>query len=207
MRAITPMAGPSVFRGLVLSLGLLCLIGMPAGAADLRITGARVYSSPGAPALVDATVVVRDGVIAAVGPSGTIVADPSARVIPGDGLVVVAGLWNSHVHLLLPAMARPAAENAAALSSEIEAMFTRWGFTTIFDIGSLPGVAIELRRRIARGELRGPSILTVDAPFFPNGAHRSTCARCWRACPRWRSERPQAPPRRRGGGSKPAPMA
>lgn len=156
-------------RGVMTSVTLMCLLGSPASAQDLVIVGAKVYPSPNAPAILDATVVVRGGVIAAVGPSDQVERGPSDRVISGDGLAVVAGLWNSHVHLLLPSMALPPGENAEALSNELEGMLTRWGFTTVFDIASLPGAAIDLRRRIQSGEVRGPNILTIDAPFFPNG--------------------------------------
>ena len=146
---------------------MLCASGLPAAAEGLAIVGAKVYRSPDAPAILDATLVVRDGVIAGVGTSGEVEVAPTDRVIAGEGLVVVAGLWNSHVHLLLPSMALPPEDNAEALSGELEAMLTRWGFTTVFDIASLPGAAIDLRRRIERGEVLGPNILTVDAPFFP----------------------------------------
>jgi imidazolonepropionase-like amidohydrolase len=156
-------------RGALVSIALMCLFGSPANPQDLVIVGAKVYPSPDASAILDATVVVRGGVIAAVGPSGQIERGPSDRLISGDGLVVVAGLWNNHVHLLLPSMALPPGENAEALSNELEGMLTRWGFTTVFDIASLPGAAIDLRRRIESGDVRGPNILTVDAPFFPNG--------------------------------------
>lgn len=156
-------------RGALVSIALMCLFGSPANAQDLVIVGAKVYPSPDASAILDATIVVRGGVIAAVGPSGQVERGPSDRIISGDGLVVVAGLWNSHVHLLLPSMALPPGENAEALSNELEGMLTRWGFTTVFDIASLPGAAIDLRRRIESGDVRGPNILTVDAPFFPNG--------------------------------------
>lgn len=155
-------------RGVVLSVKLICLLGSSAFAQDLAIVGVKIYPSPGAPAILDATVLVRDGVIAAIGPSGQVEPGPSDRAISGNGLVVVAGLWNSHVHLLLPSMALPPEQNAEALSNELEGMLTRWGFTTVFDIASLPGAAIDLRRRIESGEVRGPNILTVDAPFFPN---------------------------------------
>ena len=133
-------------RGGVLSVKLICLLGSPAVAQDLAIVGAKIYPSPDAPAILDATVLVRDGVIAAIGPSGQVEPGPSDRAISGDGLVVVAGLWNSHVHLLLPSMALPPEQNAEALSNELEGMLTRWGFTTVFDIASLPGAAIDLRR-------------------------------------------------------------
>jgi imidazolonepropionase-like amidohydrolase len=155
-------------RGFAFSLGLLCLSGLSATAEDLAIVGAKVYVSPDAPALIDATVVMREGTIVAVGSSEQIDVDPGARVIAAEGLAVVAGLWNSHVHLLLPAMARPPEENAEALSDELGSMFARWGFTTVFDLASLPGAAIDLRRRIETGEVRGPNVLTVDAPFYPN---------------------------------------
>ena len=46
-------------------------------------------------------------------------------------------------------------------------MLTRWGFTTVFDVASLNGSARALRKRIEAGEVTGPAILTVDAPFFP----------------------------------------
>lgn len=152
---------------MALSIVPFCLSSASARADELAIVGAKIYQTPDSPPLVDATIVTRDGVIAAVGPSGQIDVSPSARVIPGDGLVVVAGLWNSHVHLLLPSLAKPSSENTEALSKELESMFTRWGFTTVFDVASLPGAATGLRLRIENGDVRGPDILTVDAPVFP----------------------------------------
>ena len=80
---------------------------------------------------------------------------------------MTAGFWNSHVHFLaLPlreAASRPASELNAALST----MLTRWGFTTVFDVASFNGSARTLRKRIEAGEVTGPAILTLDAPFFP----------------------------------------
>lgn len=140
----------------------------PAAAADLAIVNAKVYPSPDAQPLADATVVMRDGKIVALGPSAEIQPDKSAEVIDGRGKVVLAGFWNSHVHLLSPTMSQPPSQNTSALSGELEAMLTRWGFTTVFDVASTPGQAMALRKRIAAGEIPGPNILTVDAPFYPN---------------------------------------
>jgi imidazolonepropionase-like amidohydrolase len=135
-------------------------------APDLAIVGARVHTMPGAAPIPDATIIVRNGVIAEVGPASSVRAAPSARVIDGRDLTVVAGLWNSHVHIFSPTMTQ-ASGDPAAISAEIEAMLTRWGFTTVFDISSLPGQAIALRQRIRSGEITGPNLLTVDAPIFP----------------------------------------
>ena len=111
--------------------------------------------------------IVRHGVIAEVGPASAVRASASAQVIDGRGLTVVAGLWNSHVHLFSPTLSRPPESNATTLGDELEAMLTRWGFTSVFDIASMPGQAVALRKRIEAGEIPGPNILTVDAPIFP----------------------------------------
>ena len=135
--------------------------------SELAIVGARVYPAPGTAAIADATVLVRDGVITNVGPSSAVHASPSAKVIDGHDLTVVAGMWNSHIHLTSPTLSQPSETNARALSAELEAMLTRWGFTSAFDMASLPGQVIALRKRINAGEIAGPNILTVDAPIFP----------------------------------------
>lgn len=45
-------------------------------------------------------------------------------------------------------------------------MFTRWGFTSVFDIGSVLDNTLTIRRRIDSGELRGPRILTAGEPVW-----------------------------------------
>ncbi len=156
-------------RSLTTCIAILLLLISPATAqTETAIVGAKIYTSPHAAPLTNATVILRDGKIAAVGPAADLRPASTARVIDGKSLVVTAGFWNSHVHLLSPTMSQPPAQNAAALSAELEAMLTRWGFTTVFDIASLPGQAMALRQRIASGEVRGPNILTVDAPFYPD---------------------------------------
>lgn len=148
---------------------LVCLFASPALAAEMAIVGAKVYASPDAAPIDNATILMRDGRITAVGPSNRLHPGPGAQVIDARGLVATAGFWNSHVHLTSPAMAKPSTEPAVQLSGQLEAMLTHWGFTTVFDIASESGEAMAIRRRIAAGEVRGPNILTVDAPFFPNG--------------------------------------
>lgn len=138
-----------------------------AHAASIALVGAKVYPSPDAAPIANATVLLRDGVIARVGP-GLAVPKGYER-IDVRGKVVVAGFWNSHVHLLPEPYRGAATQPADALARALESNFTQYGFTTVFDLASLPGDALALRRRIDAGELAGPQILTVDAPFFPEG--------------------------------------
>ena len=136
-------------------------------AVDLAIVDARVYPAPDAASIEHGTVLVRDGRIAAVGPSATITVPAGATVIDGKGRSVTAGFWNSHVHFLTLPLREAATRPASELDAALGTMLTRWGFTTVFDVASLNGSARALRKRIDAGEVTGPAILTVDAPFFP----------------------------------------
>lgn len=146
---------------------LLLLFSTAVAAQDLAIVGARVYPAPDAAPLDDATVVIRDGRITAVGGRASVVVPSGIRVVDGRGTSVTAGFWNSHIHLIKPPFLSPGVQPAAALDEALRERFTRWGFTTLFDIASLPGDARGLRARIERGEVVGPQLLTVDMPFFP----------------------------------------
>jgi imidazolonepropionase-like amidohydrolase len=136
-------------------------------AADLAIVNARVFPAPDAAPMEHGTVLVHDGRITAVGPSATITVPAGATVIDGKGRFVTAGFWNSHVHFLTLPLREAATRPAPELDAALNAMLTRWGFTTVFDVASLNGSARALRKRIEAGEVTGPAILTVDAPFFP----------------------------------------
>jgi len=131
----------------------------------LAIVDARIIASPEAEPIERGTLLLRDGRIEAVGTSVAIPAE--AGRIDAGGATVVAGYWNSHIHLMAAPLADAASRPAAELSQALAEQYLRWGFTTVFDIGSKPGNAFALRERIAAGEVTGPRVMTVDAPFFP----------------------------------------
>lgn len=153
-------------RHVLAGLALACLA-TPAFAQDLAVVGARVYPAPDVAPIEDATVLIHDGRITAVGPRKGIKVPRGVRIVDGKGRSVTAGFWNSHIHLIKPPFHQPDAQPAAALTDALRERFTRWGFTTVFDISSLPGDARTLRERIGRGDVVGPQLLTVDMPFFP----------------------------------------
>ena len=67
-------------------------------AADLAITGARIYTlNPKAP--VASAMVVRDGKVLAVGENVEAYIGPSTRRIDAKGSTIVPGLIDSHVHM------------------------------------------------------------------------------------------------------------
>lgn len=146
---------------------LLLACACPVAAADLAIVGARIYPAPDADPIERGTVLVRDGRIAAVGASDEVEVPDGIEVIDGNGKIVTAGFWNSHVHFLGPVTREAATRPAHEMDAALQDMLTRWGFTTVFDVSSFNGNPAALRRRIEAGEITGPHILYVDTPFFP----------------------------------------
>jgi imidazolonepropionase-like amidohydrolase len=138
-------------------------------APDLALTGAKIYASPTESAIENGTILVHGGRIVAVGPSAKIKVPHDATVIDCKGLVVTAGFWNSHVHILTPGLLHAEKTPSPQITSQLEAMLTRWGFTTVFDIGSVLGNTALIRHRIETGEVKGPKILTTGEPFWGKG--------------------------------------
>jgi imidazolonepropionase-like amidohydrolase len=150
---------------LSLMLGILLAAGSVDG-ADLILTGGKIYPSPTDPAIENGSVLIHDGRIVSVGPASTIRAPRGAAVIDCKGLTVTASFWNSHVHIFTPALLRAQESSAQEVNEQLDAMFNRWGFTTVFDLASILDKTVALRRRIESGELHGPRVLTVGEPVW-----------------------------------------
>lgn len=147
----------------------ILLLNISSVASDLALVHAKIYPSPTEPPITDGTIIVHGDRIDAVGPGTAVKVPPSATVLDCKGFVVTAGFWNSHVHILTPGLLHAEKRSSDDLSSQLEQMFTRWGFTTVFDIASVLDNTNNIRRRIENGEVRGPRVLTVGDPFYPKG--------------------------------------
>jgi imidazolonepropionase-like amidohydrolase len=142
---------------------------LPGFCSDLALMHAKIYPSPTEPPIENGTVLVQGGRIRAVGPAAAIRVPRHAAVMDCKGLVVTAGFWNSHVHILTPGLLRARELSSEQITSQLQAMFTRWGFTTVFDIASVLENTTLIRRRIESGAVKGPTILTVGEPFWGKG--------------------------------------
>ncbi|MES5488861.1 amidohydrolase family protein [Bradyrhizobium sp. INPA03-11B] len=141
-----------------------------AHAETMVLRGGTLYTSADAAALPDAVIVISDGVISAVGKSGDVKEPADARVIDCSGKTVVAGFWNSHVHFTEHVWHNAGETPAAPLTQHMQEMLTRWGFTTVWDLGSDPRNILPLRKRIAAGEVAGPNIFLAGS-IFPKDGH------------------------------------
>jgi imidazolonepropionase-like amidohydrolase len=149
-----------------LLLALAFLATLQGRASDVALVGAKIYLSPSEPPIESGTILVRSGRIQSVGPTARIKVPHGATVIDCKGLVVTAGFWNSHVHILLPGLLHAENVSSEQVTSQLEQMLTRWGFTTVFDIASILQNTNLIRHRIEIGEVKGPRILTTGEPFW-----------------------------------------
>ena len=159
-----------LLRFSVCALSALSVTSAQQPPSTLYIGHATLYSSPTAEPLTDAVIIVRDGLIAGVGTGSQVEIPLGARVIDARGGVVVAGFQNSHVHFSEPQWARAATRRAAVFADQFEAMFTRFGFTTVVDTGSSLEDARALRDRVVSRDISGPRVLTAGIPLYPAGA-------------------------------------
>lgn len=155
-------------RFLVLLLSALFVCGL-VRANDLALVGAKIYPSPTEQPIENGSIVIHDGRIVSVGPSAAVKIPPGATVIDCKGLIITAGFWNSHVHILPPGLLHAEKLSSQEITSQLEEMLTRWGFTTVFDIGSVLENTNLIRHRMETGEVKGPRILTVGEPFWGKG--------------------------------------
>jgi imidazolonepropionase-like amidohydrolase len=159
-------------NGIIFRAGLafMFLIGTAAAEAQtVALVGGKLYTSPEAAALDDAVVVATDGVITAIGRRSDVQIPSGVRVIDCSGKTIVAGFWNSHVHFTEPVWRDAGNAPAAPLTAHMQEMLTRWGFTTVWSLGSDPDNSMALRRRVDADEVLGPSMFFVGSIFPKNG--------------------------------------
>jgi imidazolonepropionase-like amidohydrolase len=131
----------------------------------LAIEHARIYIAPNAPPIDDGTILIHDGLIAAVGAQIAVPAD--ATIVPCDHCIVTAGFWNTHVHFTEPKWSMANWKSAATLNPQLADMLLSRGFTTVIDLSSNPADTFSIRRRIEKGELTGPYIYTAGSGLYP----------------------------------------
>lgn len=132
----------------------------------LALVGAKIYPSPTEKPIANGVVFIENGKIAAVGRNGKIKIPSDAKILDCAGLTLTAGFWNSHVHFTEEKWLNPAI-SSSELTEYFREMLTRYGFTTVFDIGSFVEITKKIRGRVEAGEASGPRILTTGEPIYP----------------------------------------
>ena len=118
---------------------------------------------------MDGAVLIHEGKIAAVGSRASVSIPANVQTLDCTGLTILAGFWNSHVHFIERKWSGAAITPAPELAAQLEAMLTRYGFTSVFDTGSIGENTRGLRQRIESGEVAGPRIHSTGEILAPQG--------------------------------------
>lgn len=135
----------------------------------LALAGGTIYTDPFAPPIAGGTVLIDGARIAAVGARDEIVVPPDARFIDCAGLTVTPGFWNCHVHFFERKWGNAGSIPPGELGEQLRD-FTRFGFTSVFDLGSTWENTRVIRDRVASGEVDGPAISSTGEIVIPPGA-------------------------------------
>jgi imidazolonepropionase-like amidohydrolase len=118
----------------------------PLHRGTFALVGATVVDATGGPPIPDATVLIRGGRIADVGPRASVAVPAGTAVVNVSGKTIVPGLWDMHTH---------------ATQIEWAPVYLAAGVTTVRDMGNEFEFITALRGAIASGRALGPRMLTA----------------------------------------------
>jgi imidazolonepropionase-like amidohydrolase len=129
----------------------------------VALTNVRLIDGTGAPARDGQTIVMKGGMITAVGAAGQVAIPPGARTLDLTGRSVMPGYVMLHEHLFYPS-GGGAVYNEQGYS--FPRMYLAGGVTTMRTAGNMAGYAdLNIKKAIDEGTMLGPSI-DVTAPYL-----------------------------------------
>ena len=169
-----PRLVSTVFLSAILGLGSGSkLLGQRAAdptKQGLALVGGTIYVTPIDEPIRNGIVLIQDGKISAVGSKASLRVPPNFQSLDCSGNTITAGFWNSHVHFFERKWADAADIPAPELTRQLQEMFTRYGFTSVFDLGSRWENTRHIRERIQSGEVLGPRIRSTGEVLIAPGA-------------------------------------
>lgn len=151
---------------------LAFLVAWNLGAAqDLLIVNARIIDGTGQ-TIQQGSVVVRDGRIGSVS-EGTS-AFQGAPQIDAQGMTVMPGMIDSHMHLLVDPMLDSDEALELWIKEQLPDVLREYlasGFTAILSNGDYYPAILQVRQRLNDGELHGPRLFVAGPAFTAPGGH------------------------------------
>jgi imidazolonepropionase-like amidohydrolase len=167
-----------MLRPVASSLLLLALVLVaPLTAADvprptLALVGGQVIDGYEGPPIQDGVVLIAGDRIVAVGPRSAVTVPPGTTLIDTEGMSVLPGLMDMHVHLMLIGHADYEHWDKTYMPrfrTEIMPIAARQllmaGVTTARELGAPLDDILDVKRRIEKGEIPGPRLF-VSGPFI-----------------------------------------
>jgi imidazolonepropionase-like amidohydrolase len=164
------MVRTSTVLGLCFALGLCSAsnaqraAGTPSTHTPLALVGGTLIDGSGAPPLRDSVILVRGERIERVGTVGTLQVPSEYERISTEGMTVLPGLWDMHVHLLYSGHPNPSVwyrhasdfERVTIPASAQQMLMA--GVTSVRDLAAPADAILGVKKRIASQELPGPTL-------------------------------------------------
>lgn len=144
------------------------------------LVGGTLVDGYGGPPLRDAVVLIEGERISEVGPEGQVEIPPEAQVISTEGMTVLPGLWDAHVHLMIvghsdyahwDSVYPPIFEDVIMPAAARQLLSA--GVTSVRDVGGPLEASLEVREAVATGEIPGPTVY-VSGPFLQHEPYPGT---------------------------------
>jgi imidazolonepropionase-like amidohydrolase len=157
----------------------------PRGTALKALVGGTLIDGYGGRPIRNSVVLVEGERISAVGTVATLPVPRGVEVISTEGMSVLPGLWDMHVHLMLNGHSDyahwdktylPQLERVIMPASAKQLLLA--GVTSARDLGAPLNDSINVRDRINRGELTGATMY-VSGPFIQHAPYPGTDAFRW----------------------------
>jgi imidazolonepropionase-like amidohydrolase len=144
------------------------------------LVGGTLIDGYGSMPLRNSVVIIEGERIKAVGQVGTLAIPPGAEVISTEGMSVLPGLWDMHVHLMINGHSDyahwdktypPLMETVIMPASARQLLMA--GVTSARDLGGPLKASVAVRDRIRKGEIPGPT-LYISGPFIQHEPYPGT---------------------------------
>ena len=144
------------------------------------LVGGTLIDGYGSTPIRNSVVIIEGERIKAVGQVGTLAVPPGAEVISTEGMSVLPGLWDMHVHLMINGHSDyahwdktypPLMETVIMPASAKQLLMA--GVTSARDLGAPLKASIAVRDRLRKGEIPGPT-LYVSGPFIQHEPYPGT---------------------------------
>src|SRR5262245_6120746 len=158
------MSGISLLGSLTgVSLALVIGTLTAANAQPTALRGARVIDGGGGAPIDNATIVIRDDRIVAIGPSAGTAVPSDAEVIDYTGKTIIPGLISDHSHVGIFVGLKAAPENYSrdAILRQLKQL-EAYGVTTVMALGLNGPLFYELRPDLHAGRLPGADLFGAD---------------------------------------------
>jgi imidazolonepropionase-like amidohydrolase len=167
-------------RIIVLLAFAIAAAGQPAQSGKKALVGGTLIDGYGGPPIRNSVILINNDRIQAVGQVGSLPVPPDAQIVSTEGMSVLPGLWDMHVHTMLSGHSDythwdktypPQLESVIMPASAKQLLLA--GVTSARDLGGPLEASIHVRDAIRSGKIPGAT-LYVSGPFLQHESYPGT---------------------------------